>query len=251
MVELVINRPGAASRTVRLQGGAYVIGRAEAADIQLDDPEVSRRHARLLVDGDEAVLEDLDTQNGTFVGGEQIRQRALEDGDTIELSPFTLTIRLGVHVPQPRKVWLEIVDGPGTGTRFDLHGEVMGIGRAEDQPIRLPDQSASRAHASVVQRGETWFLRDSQSANGVTLNGRRVVEMELQAGDVVGVGNTKLKLFIQEPPPPPAPRPAKKPGRAPPPPPAKPAQPTDWSVVALVGIVTVAVLIAAVLSVNA
>lgn len=247
MVELWIDRPGTSRRTVRLQGGAYVIGRAEGADIQLEDGEVSRRHARLLVDGDDVVIEDLDTQNGTWVRGDRVRQATLDDGDTVELSPFTLTVKLGVWVPPPRKVWLEIVDGPGTGTRFDLHGGVMGIGRAEDQPVRLPDQSASRAHAEVVQRDERWYLRDNHSANGVLLNGRRVVEAELQAGDVFAIGNTQLKLFVQEPPPAPPPR-QRKPAAAPAAPKPAPAAGSDSSVAVLVGIVIIAVIIAAALS---
>lgn len=247
MVELVIDRPGGTSRTVRLQGGAYVLGRGDAADVPLDDPEVSRRHARLLIDGDDVVIEDLDTQNGTWVGGERVRQQPVDDGDRIEIAPFTITVRR-VYVPPPRRVWLEIVDGPGTGTRFDLQGEVMGIGRAEDQHVRLPDQSASRAHASLHQRGGRWFLRDHDSANGVQVNGRRVVEMELQAGDVVSVGNTRLKLFVQEPPPapPPSPRKARPPER--PAPPASPTPGVDNTVIALGAIVAIAVLIALVLA---
>jgi pSer/pThr/pTyr-binding forkhead associated (FHA) protein len=74
MIELLIEREGGVARTVRLREGVFVLGRADTADIVLDDSEVSRRHARLLVDDGDVVVEDLGTQNGTWVGGERVEQ---------------------------------------------------------------------------------------------------------------------------------------------------------------------------------
>ena len=52
MIELVIRREGEAERKLKLADGAFGIGRQEGNEIRLDDKEVSRKHARLLVDGD-------------------------------------------------------------------------------------------------------------------------------------------------------------------------------------------------------
>ena len=50
-----------------LRQGINLIGRAPDAEIRIESPKVSRRHARITVDGDTAVVEDLGSKNGTFV----------------------------------------------------------------------------------------------------------------------------------------------------------------------------------------
>jgi DNA-binding winged helix-turn-helix (wHTH) protein len=56
-------------RRVALGEGENVVGRDPASAVCLDDPSVSRRHARLVVDADGVRLEDLGSKNGTTVGG--------------------------------------------------------------------------------------------------------------------------------------------------------------------------------------
>jgi two-component system, cell cycle response regulator len=65
---------------------ATLIGRSADATITVDDPSVSRCHARILCASDGSiVLEDLDSTNGTFVGGKQIARALLSSGDRIQL----------------------------------------------------------------------------------------------------------------------------------------------------------------------
>ena len=59
------------------------IGRTEG-DVLLPDPQVSRRHARIRLDGPKPVIEDLGSTNGTFVNGEQVTEpRELDVGDLV------------------------------------------------------------------------------------------------------------------------------------------------------------------------
>lgn len=60
-----------------------VIGRSDEADIVLADGGVSRRHARIVLQGDRWALEDLETANGTFLNGSKVDQELLENGDQI------------------------------------------------------------------------------------------------------------------------------------------------------------------------
>jgi hypothetical protein len=63
-----------------LQEPSAVLGRAGGgADLELDDPEMSRTHAAIECHGSRFVLRDLGSRNGTFVGEERIQTRELED----------------------------------------------------------------------------------------------------------------------------------------------------------------------------
>jgi two-component system cell cycle response regulator len=67
------------------QGRAVRIGRSEGADIRLDDDGISRLHCSLEARGGDAIVRDLDSHNGTFVGGERITERKLVDGDRVQI----------------------------------------------------------------------------------------------------------------------------------------------------------------------
>ncbi|HEX7793096.1 MAG TPA: FHA domain-containing protein, partial [Vicinamibacterales bacterium] len=68
-------------RQVPLTEGSNVIGRGADASIWIDAPGVSRHHARIVIHGDEAIIEDLGSKNGTYVAGERLTvARRLDDG---------------------------------------------------------------------------------------------------------------------------------------------------------------------------
>src|SRR5688500_1122862 len=60
-------------RRVPLYDGEYTIGRDASADVCVDNASVSRNHARLVIDGATARLEDLGSKNGTTVRGQPVR----------------------------------------------------------------------------------------------------------------------------------------------------------------------------------
>jgi DNA-binding winged helix-turn-helix (wHTH) protein len=59
-------------RVVDLGPGENLIGRSVECAVRLDSTDVSRRHARIFVSGDEATIEDLGSTNGTFVNGQRV-----------------------------------------------------------------------------------------------------------------------------------------------------------------------------------
>src|SRR6266542_3608147 len=73
--------------------GEVRIGRSEQSDIALADPGVSRNHARIIREGDDFIVEDLRSTNGTEVNGQPIRRRRLADGDVVKLANSTLQFR--------------------------------------------------------------------------------------------------------------------------------------------------------------
>ncbi len=69
------------------------IGRSVAADIRLDDPSVSRRHALIVSEPDESlrILDDR-SLNGVFVNGEEVEWGKLADGDELTIGSYRLFV---------------------------------------------------------------------------------------------------------------------------------------------------------------
>jgi hypothetical protein len=80
-------------RVFPLNAPELSIGRAEHTDITLADPGVSRNHARIVREGDDFIVEDLRSTNGTEVNGQLVRRRRLADGDVLKLANSTLQFR--------------------------------------------------------------------------------------------------------------------------------------------------------------
>lgn len=87
---LRISDSGGAERELAIGGEVLVIGRASDADVRLSDTGVSRRHAELRREGDDHVLVDLGSTNGTLVNGRPIERVRLASGDRIELGATVL-----------------------------------------------------------------------------------------------------------------------------------------------------------------
>jgi DNA-binding winged helix-turn-helix (wHTH) protein len=81
-------------RVLSLRAGENLLGRDKEAAVCLDAASVSRHHARILVEGSRATLEDLGSKNGTSLNGERLRgARELRDGDSLRLGHVQLLFR--------------------------------------------------------------------------------------------------------------------------------------------------------------
>ncbi len=80
-------------RSMPIAEGWAKVGRSSCADVQLDDPTVSRRHA-LIVRTEDGRLKALDDRslNGLFVNGDRVEWTALGDGDELEIGRFRLYV---------------------------------------------------------------------------------------------------------------------------------------------------------------
>ena len=71
---------------IDLETGARLIGRAPECDVVIDDPLVSRHHARITCDVGEALFEDLSSRNGSRINGATVLEpKLLEHGDRIQI----------------------------------------------------------------------------------------------------------------------------------------------------------------------
>ncbi len=79
-------------REISLQDGEHLIGRAPDAAVCIDSPKVSRHHARIVVDGNQASVDDMGSKNGTYVDGKMVKgPSALKGGDEIIIGSIAIT----------------------------------------------------------------------------------------------------------------------------------------------------------------
>ena len=81
-------------RVIGLSPGENILGRDESAVVEVDLPGVSRRHARIVIEGARATLEDLGSKNGTYLREVRLDAPAvLADGDGFRLGRHLLMFR--------------------------------------------------------------------------------------------------------------------------------------------------------------
>lgn len=82
-------------REFGLQRGENILGRSRDCRVRLDSTRVSRRHARITIDGGAALIEDCGSRNGTWVGGVRTAGRVrLHDGDDIGIAGIRMLFRI-------------------------------------------------------------------------------------------------------------------------------------------------------------
>lgn len=176
--------------TISIEQAEFSIGREAGVDLQIDAPGISRRHARLTIQGSEAFLEDLGSTNGTFVNGEKVEKpRRLRNGDQIRLGksvalayqsfqPGVSATMFESSVAQPGMTIAErelppidatmIGEDPGIQRKsaapqlavaiaggatqtYPLNQPRLSLGRADDNQIVVNSRIISRHHATLEQ----------------------------------------------------------------------------------------------------
>jgi ABC transport system ATP-binding/permease protein len=214
-------------------GRTWTIGRANDADIRLENPRVSRQHAVLQATPAGWVLVNHST-NGMFVDGRRV--------DSVTIMNRPVTVLLGsassgeaLHIrpispvgqpnspsgpprphishsepppslpqapPPPPSAAPTRARRPRGGTTIAraptaIHAidqVVITIGRAPENNVVLNDLLVSRRHAVLRRSDNRWELVDSNSANGTYVNGNRIASAVIGPDDVVGIGHHLLHL---------------------------------------------------------
>src|ERR1700759_4903090 len=92
MAKLVVLSAGLSGRTHELNVDKTTIGRVEDNTFQIADPSVSSHHCEVQLRGNDVVLRDLNSTNGTFINGEKVTETTLKLGQTFRLGQIELQL---------------------------------------------------------------------------------------------------------------------------------------------------------------
>ncbi len=202
-------RRGDERRELVLPPGEAGLGRAPDNDIVLDDPLVSRRHARFAWDGTTLSVTDLGSSNGTRVNDLELDPRAprmLGAGDVVRIGGCTLTVAphpaseetlpprpVESGATEPATIFFTsagprlVVTTSRGAVEHPLDRDDLSLGRDPSNDIVVDDPVVSRHHASLHRSGDGYEIVDLQSANGLSRDGAPVARARLADGDVLRI----------------------------------------------------------------
>jgi len=79
---------------IRAAGKATIVGRSSECDLVLRASDVSKKHCRILLGRSHAVVEDLESANGTYLNGKPVKRARLNDGDNLRVAEHEFLVRL-------------------------------------------------------------------------------------------------------------------------------------------------------------
>ena len=134
---------------------AVTIGRAQDADIPVRDILLSRNHCRLEPSGENWIVTDLGSKNGTYLGYRPITRHQLKDGDELRLGRTRMTFKAGAFEPAPTGTRRRDIVRPADPTEA-LAGTVAGfllvepgeVEREAGAPVPQPRPPEPSAYAS-------------------------------------------------------------------------------------------------------
>lgn len=136
---LIIHEGEKAGQRFIIQEPELIIGRGGECGLVLPERQVSREHIRIYRAGETYYLEDLDSKNGTWVNGRQIKDEPvpLRDGDEINVALATKMTFIGSEATAP----LMVDELPGSLGRLQINRDsrrVFIAGKEVDPPLSLP-----------------------------------------------------------------------------------------------------------------
>jgi len=181
--------------------GEIVIGRDPDAQIQLPSVGVSRRHARIAVQGNELLIFDEGSANGVVVEGRRIARSAeLRPGALVQIAEFLIEVESASASEGPRADpgadrWrLLCTGGRLDGRVFELPKPGAVVGRGPGVDVVIDDASVSRRHARFQPVDRALQVEDLGSQNGTFVAGARVERARVEEGQPVRLGDVPFAI---------------------------------------------------------
>lgn len=230
MAKLVVMLNGAMVGNYFIDKGRITIGRRSGNDIHLDDPGVSKEHAVIQTVGNDHIIEDLGSTNGSTLDGSRISKHILQNGDVINIGTYQLkyaNIKANPDMDYDRTMMIRTVDrevgavqqaairevggyASVSTARSSLRaefplGEVRGVkGEVAGQKIELERPlktfgTAGEQVAVIMRRPPGYFITHVEGNKTARVNGQAIGSESriLLDGDVIEVGQEKFEFFLK------------------------------------------------------
>ena len=154
MARLVVISKGAAASIRELGDGWATLGRADGNTFQIVEPSISGRHCEVRLRGEELLVRDLLSTNGTFVGGRKISEAAMKPGETLRLGDVELRFEIdGGSSPGTSFVSKMLVTHSATAPKPELVST-----SADKMPCAVPP-----AGSEAEKKFQVLFVDDSMA----------------------------------------------------------------------------------------
>src|SRR5688572_16416166 len=185
MVKLQLKFNAAVIKEFPIAKAETTIGRKPDNDIVIDNPAVSGHHARIVRQGDEFFIEDLNSTNGTFLKGQKVLKAGLKSRDEVAIAKHSIVFMSDEAVaapaaaqsvssestvvmtaPRPKPAGeaakppaesigaLRVVEGETNAPLFSLVGLTTYIGKSDQAQIRIKGFFAADMAACVARKPE-------------------------------------------------------------------------------------------------
>jgi hypothetical protein len=202
------------------------IGRTADNDIVLENRAISRRHAIIEFNEENAIIMDNESLNGTFVNSRKINEEILKDNDTITIGKYSLVYHrdvdkneqlwdlTGTMVLETRKqkemlakdkIAKELTSEAGCSIllgevgaeqdRYALAHSVVTIGKSKLANIRAKGWFLSGIQAKVVKDGSDFWIVNLGRKGLAKVNGETVENCMLKNDDIIQVGKTVFRFL--------------------------------------------------------
>lgn len=179
----------------------FSIGSGRDNNLVLTDAGIKNVHVRFISQGDSFVIKTADNDALLEVNGVATEQINVSCGDLIQIGEVKLQVvdPLDNTVNSAAPYWSLIADSSWlSGQEFPLHtlpGTSITVGRGSQCDIVFAGTHLSRQHAELHVGVDSLTIRDLNSANGTFVNGKRVQEAVLKAGDRLRLDVYSFRIF--------------------------------------------------------
>ena len=220
MSKLTLSFKGRVLRVFPLQQGATFIGSDPECAVHIDSLAVEPKHARVEVHGQDAILFDLNTSEGTFINQEKITEHKLKDNELIRVGKHTLqynfeevsqldanesSTSIDIH-PVMEKLaeqeapkfapkvdddnkqgWLQILNGQNLGKTLSLNRSMTNLGKP------------GVATAVITRRHDGYFISHLEGKKTPMVGDNPIGEhsIKLEDGDTITIGNIKMQFYLE------------------------------------------------------
>lgn len=220
MSRLTLSFKGRVLKIFPVQQGTIYIGNDPECLVHIDSLAVEPRHARVETHGQDSILFDQGTADGTFVNQQRITEHKLKDNDLIRVGKHTLTFSLEevtqldanesstsidihpvmeklaekdstppppINATEPKQGWLQILTGQNLGKTMSLKRTMTNLGKP------------GVATAVITRRHDGYFISHLEGKKTPMVGNQPIGDqsVKLNDGDTITIGNIKMQFYLE------------------------------------------------------